>query len=129
MEAAGNLMSADCTTTPPPQQPGHSTPTSAPSSASTSSAQKRKLLFSSEESASEVEDDKGTEIQLEKSDVSFLWGAKVFKNFVVTHTACRTCDTPLECNIDVKGADSVIEVLCTTCEERFCTVNPEIQHL
>ncbi|KAK4327938.1 hypothetical protein Pmani_001627 [Petrolisthes manimaculis] len=123
MEASGSSASADCTTTTTPQLQGP--PPSTPTSASPSSAQKRKLLFSSEESSNEVE----KEVKSVKSDIKFLCGAKEFQNFVVSHTSCRTCDTPLECNLDVKGADSVIEVLCATCEERFYTENPEIRHL
>ncbi|KAK4324999.1 hypothetical protein Pmani_004381 [Petrolisthes manimaculis] len=123
MEASGSSASADCTKTTTPQLQGP--PPSTPTSASPSSAQKRKWLFSSEESSSEVEE----EVKSVKSDIRFLCGAKEFQNFVVSHTSCRTCDTPLECNLDVKGADSVIEVLCATCEERFYTVNPEIRHL
>ena len=42
---------------------------------------------------------------------------------------CRKCFQPLEFKCEVKGADSVIELICSRCEEHLFKVNTEIEQL
>ncbi|KAK3890115.1 hypothetical protein Pcinc_005921 [Petrolisthes cinctipes] len=119
--SAVQAASGECTTTP--TMPSADCTTTTPTTPPMPSARKRKLSCSSEDSETEIETD------TDRRDRKFLCGVKDFQNFVDKCGQCRMCFNPLDYKFKVKGADNIIDVFCDACDERYFSVNPEIQHL